>query len=420
METEIGIIGLGYVGLPLACLFATRYKVVGYDCDAGRVNELLRAHDSTGEVEDGKLAELLRGNLSCTCRKEDIAGCNVYIVAVPTPIDCNYQPDLTPLESASRMVGKMLKKGDTVIYESTVYPGLTEEYCMPLLAESSGLKCDTDFQVGYSPERINPGDREHTVEKIVKITSGSTPGAADFVDRLYDSVLENGTCKVSSIKIAEAAKMVENTQRDVNIAFMNELVKLFNVMDIDTREVLDAAATKWNFIRMKPGLVGGHCIGVDPYYLVHRARVYGVWPRIIMESRRLNDNMGTYIANQVIKKMNLMDIRVKDARILLLGFTFKENCPDIRNTKVADICSTLQEYTGRIEVWDPLAPVEKARACYGIEVHNEPPAAGDFDAVVLCVAHDAFAQVDLRRFLRPGGIAYDVTGSAAQGADFRL
>lgn len=411
---------MGYVGLPLACLFATRYEVTGYDCNEARVDELKHGHDTTGEVEDGRLKNILAGNLKCTSRAEDLAQCDVYIVAVPTPVDHNYQPDLTPLENASRMVGSMLKKGDTVIYESTVYPGLTEEFCVPLLAETSGLVYNTDFFVGYSPERVNPGDREHTVEKIIKITSGSTPETEDFVDSLYNSVLENGTCRASSIKIAEAAKMVENTQRDVNIAFMNELVKLFNVMDIDTREVLEAAGTKWNFIRMKPGLVGGHCIGVDPYYLVHRARVYGVWPRIIMESRRLNDNMGTYIANQVIKKMNLKNVRVKDAHILLMGFTFKENCPDIRNTKVADIYTTLREYTGRIEVWDPLVSPESAEACYGIAVRNEVPEDGAFDAVVLCVAHDEFVRTDMRRFLKPDGIAYDVTESAPCGVDFRL
>ena len=421
-ENKIGIIGLGYVGLPLACLFATRYKVVGYDNDRERISDLLRGHDSTGEVESGRLQKLQEGNLICTSSETDLEECNVYVVAVPTPVDHNHQPDLGPLTNACRMAGRMLKKGDTVIYESTVYPGMTEEYCVPLLAQTSGLEYNVDFFVGYSPERINPGDRNRTVEKIRKITSGSTSATGDFVDGLYNSVLENGTCRVSSIKIAEAAKIVENTQRDVNIAFMNELAKIFNAMGIDTTEVLDAAATKWNFIRMKPGLVGGHCIGVDPYYLVHQAQVYGVLPRIIMESRRINDGMGTYIASQVMKRMILRDIRIKDARLLLLGFTFKENCPDIRNTKVADIYTVLHEYTNRIVIYDPWVSKERAEKEYGVSILYDIPKCNDpgFDAVVLCVAHDVFMSMEMRSLLKPGGIIYDVTGRGGCDVDFRL
>ena len=359
-------------------------------------------------MEDHLLREAMEQHgFRCTCDLEEIRDCNFYVVAVPTPVDADNHPDLQPLISASRTVGQVIGKGDIVVYESTVYPGVTEEECVPVVEQVSGLKCNQDFFAGYSPERINPGDKLHTVEKIKKVTSGSTPKTAEKVDAVYRAVIQAGTHLASSIRVAEASKIIENSQRDVNIAFMNELAKIFNAMGIDTQEVIDAAATKWNFIRMKPGLVGGHCISVDPYYLIQKAQVYGVLPRIMFSARRLNDGMGNYVANQVIKHMNLKGVMVKDARILLLGITFKENCPDIRNTKVVDIFSTLREFTPHITVCDPWANAESVKKAYGIELVKEVPEE-KYDAVVLCVAHDAFSSLDLKALVKEPGVIYDV------------
>ena len=371
-NVKICVIGLGYVGLPLARLFSTKYKTVGFDMNQARVDALMSGHDATLEVDDNLLQEAIQKNgFICTTNIDDIRDCNVYIVAVPTPVDENNRPDLKPLWGASDTVGKVISKGDIVIYESTVYPGVTEEECIPVVEKVSGLKFNVDFYAGYSPERINPGDKEHTVEKIKKVTSGSTPEIADIVDNLYNAVLINGTHKAPSIKVAEASKIIENSQRDVNIAFMNELAKIFNAMGIDTRDVIEAAASKWNFIKLSPGLVGGHCISVDPYYLIQKAQVYGVLPRVMYNARRLNDGMGDYVANQVIKCMNKKGIMVKDANVLLLGITFKENCPDIRNTKVVDIYHTLSEYTSNITVYDPWANPASVQHEYGINIINE-------------------------------------------------
>lgn len=365
---KIAVIGLGYVGLPLARLFSTKYQTIGFDMNQKRVESLMGGHDTTLEVTDVLLQEALDSGFKCTSNLEDIRDCNFYVIAVPTPVDRNNRPDLTPLISASETVGKVISKGDIVVYESTVYPGVTEEECLPVVERVSGLKFNLDFFAGYSPERINPGDKEHTVEKIKKVTSGSTPEIADIVDKVYNSVLINGTHKAPSIRVAEASKIIENSQRDVNIAFMNELAKIFNAMDIDTNDVIEAASSKWNFIKLRPGLVGGHCISVDPYYLIQKAQVYGVLPRIMSSARRLNDGMGDYVANQVIKLMNKKGVLVKDSNILLLGITFKENCPDIRNTKVVDIYSTLLEYTKNISVYDPWANAEKVYEEYGIRM----------------------------------------------------
>lgn len=365
---KIAVIGLGYVGLPLARLFSTKYQTIGFDMNQKRVESLMGGHDTTLEVTDVLLQAALDSGFKCTSNLEDIRDCNFYVIAVPTPVDRNNRPDLTPLISASETVGKVISKGDIVVYESTVYPGVTEEECLPVVERVSGLKFNLDFFAGYSPERINPGDKEHTVEKIKKVTSGSTPEIADIVDNVYNSVLINGTHKAPSIRVAEASKIIENSQRDVNIAFMNELAKIFNAMDIDTNDVIEAASSKWNFIKLRPGLVGGHCISVDPYYLIQKAQVYGVLPRIMSSARRLNDGMGDYVANQVIKLMNKKGVLVKDSNILLLGITFKENCPDIRNTKVVDIYSTLLEYTKNISVYDPWANAEKVYEEYGIRM----------------------------------------------------
>ena len=364
-DTRICVIGLGYVGLPLARLFSTKYPTVGFDMNQRRVDALMAGHDATLEVADDLLQEAIgKHGFVCTTDLEKIRDCNFYVVAVPTPVDENNRPDLLPLVGASETVGKVISKGDVVVYESTVYPGVTEEECLPVVERVSGLKFNEDFFAGYSPERINPGDKLHTVEKILKVTSGSTPEVADYVDSVYNSVLVNGTHKAPSIRVAEASKIIENSQRDVNIAFMNELAKIFNAMGIDTHDVIDAAATKWNFIKLSPGLVGGHCISVDPYYLIQKAQVYGVLPRVMYNARRLNDGMGAYVANQTIKCMNMKGVLVKDAKILILGITFKENCPDIRNTKVVDIYHTLQEYTGDITVCDPWATPERVRKEY--------------------------------------------------------
>jgi len=411
---KIAVIGLGYVGLPLARLFSTKYKTVGFDMNQSRVDALMEGHDATLEVSDELLQDAIRNHgFICTAKLEDIKDCNFYVVAVPTPVDVNNRPDLKPLWGASETVGKVISKGDIVVYESTVYPGVTEEECLPVVEKVSGLKFNVDFYAGYSPERINPGDKEHTVEKIKKVTSGSTPEIADIVDGIYNSVLVNGTHKAPSIKVAEASKIIENSQRDVNIAFMNELAKIFNAMGIDTNDVIEAASSKWNFIKLKPGLVGGHCISVDPYYLIQKAQVYGVLPRIMSAARRLNDGMGDYVANQVIKLMNKKGVLVKDAKILLLGITFKENCPDIRNTKIVDIYTTLNEYTSNIIVYDSWANAQNVEHEYGIKITQ-----GDvgilkrqFDAVILGVAHNEFRTLNLRDFLAiENGVVYDVKG----------
>ena len=410
-NTKIAVIGLGYVGLPLARLFSTKFPTKGYDKNSQRVKRLMEGHDDTLEVSDSLLSEAISDNgFICTDDLEDIRDCNLYIVAVPTPVDIYNHPDLSPLIGASETVGKVISKGDVVIYESTVYPGVTEEVCVPVIEKISGLRFNEDFHAGYSPERINPGDKEHTVEKIKKVTSGSTPEVADYVDAIYNSVLLNGTHKASSIKVAEASKIIENTQRDINIALMNELAKIFNAMNIDTHEVLEAAGSKWNFIKMSPGLVGGHCISVDPYYLIQKAQVYGVMPRLMMSARQLNDGMGDYVGMQVIKLMNKKGILVKGAKILILGITFKENCPDIRNTKVVDIIHTLSEYTDDITVFDPWADKTNVKNGYNIDITNEMPDDGDYDAIILAVGHSEFTSLDLHSIIRPKSIIYDVKG----------
>jgi len=410
-DTKIAVIGLGYVGLPLARLFSTKFPTVGYDLNSARVNSLMAGHDSTLEVDDALLQEAIsKHGFRCTDKIDDIKDCNFYVVAVPTPVDANNRPDLSPLQGASRVVGQVIGRGDVVVYESTVYPGVTEEECLPIIEQVSGLKFNTDFFAGYSPERINPGDKTHTVEKIKKVTSGSTPEVADYVDDVYNAVLTNGTHKAPSIKVAEASKIIENSQRDVNIAFMNELAKIFNAMGIDTHDVIDAAASKWNFIKLSPGLVGGHCIGVDPYYLIQKAQLYGVMPRVMRNARRLNDGMGEYVANQTIKLMNKKGVMVKDAKVLILGITFKENCPDVRNTKVVDIYSTFREYTPNITVFDPWASPERVKREYGIDITGSLPTSQRYDAIVMAVAHSQFTGLDLRQLLNPGGVIYDVKG----------
>lgn len=404
---KIAVIGLGYVGLPLARLFSTKYQTIGFDMNQKRVESLMGGHDTTLEVTDVLLQAALDSGFKCTSNLEDMRDCNFYVIAVPTPVDRNNRPDLTPLISASETVGKVISKGDIVVYESTVYPGVTEEECLPVVERVSGLKFNLDFFAGYSPERINPGDKEHTVEKIKKVTSGSTPEIADIVDKVYNSVLINGTHKAPSIRVAEASKIIENSQRDVNIAFMNELAKIFNAMDIDTNDVIEAASSKWNFIKLRPGLVGGHCISVDPYYLIQKAQVYGVLPRIMSSARRLNDGMGDYVANQVIKLMNKKGVLVKDSNILLLGITFKENCPDIRNTKVVDIYSTLLEYTKNISVYDPWANAEKVYEEYGIRMIdnvNEKK----YDAIILAVGHNEFKTIDIKALGNDISVVFDV------------
>ena len=404
---KIAVIGLGYVGLPLARLFSTKYQTIGFDMNQKRVESLMGGHDTTLEVTDVLLQAALDSGFKCTSNLEDIRDCNFYVIAVPTPVDRNNRPDLTPLISASETVGKVISKGDIVVYESTVYPGVTEEECLPVVERVSGLKFNLDFFAGYSPERINPGDKEHTVEKIKKVTSGSTPEIADIVDIVYNSVLINGTHKAPSIRVAEASKIIENSQRDVNIAFMNELAKIFNAMDIDTNDVIEAASSKWNFIKLRPGLVGAHCISVDPYYLIQKAQVYGVLPRIMSSARRLNDGMGDYVANQVIKLMNKKGVLVKDSNILLLGITFKENCPDIRNTKVVDIYSTLLEYTKNISVYDPWANAEKVYEEYGIRMIdnvNEKK----YDAIILAVGHNEFKTIDIKALGNDISVVFDV------------
>lgn len=408
---RICVVGLGYVGLPLARLFSTKYPTVGFDMNSDRVSALMQGHDSTLEVSDELLGDAIDNHgFYCTTDIEDIRSCNFYVVAVPTPVDVNNRPDLRPLYGASETVGKVLSKGDIVVYESTVYPGVTEEECLPVVERVSGLKYNVDFFAGYSPERINPGDKLHTVEKIKKVTSGSTPEIADIVDEVYNSVLVNGTHKASSIRVAEASKIIENSQRDVNIAFMNELAKIFNAMGIDTHDVIEAASTKWNFIKLSPGLVGGHCISVDPYYLIQKAQVYGVLPRVMSNARRLNDGMGAYVAEQVIKCMNKKGIMVKDANILILGITFKENCPDIRNTKIVDIYHTFSEYTNNITVYDSWANADNVCKEYGIGIVSELPDNVKYDAVVLAVAHSQFQELNLSKLTKENSVIYDVKG----------
>ena len=409
MEIKICVIGLGYVGLPLARLFSTKYKTLGFDMNQNRVNSLMAGHDMTLEVSDELLQEAIANGFKCTTDIEAIRDCNFYVVAVPTPVDENHNPDLTPLYGASETVGEVISKGDIVVYESTVYPGVTEDECIPVVERISGLKCNVDFFAGYSPERINPGDKLHTVEKIKKITSGSTPEVARKVNEVYASVIVAGTHIAPTIKIAEAAKVIENSQRDINIAFVNELSKIFTRLGIDTQEVLKAASTKWNFLSFKPGLVGGHCIGVDPYYLAQCAQRYGYNPEIILAGRRMNDGMGKYVANEVLKLMLKAGIQVLGSDVLILGFTFKENCPDIRNTKVIDIYTELKEYNLNIIVYDPWVDSEVAKQLYNIQVDNTLPKQ-TFDAVILAVAHDCFTQFDILNIKKDKSVVYDVKG----------
>lgn len=424
-KTKIAIIGLGYVGLPLARLFATKYSVIGFDINTARVAELMTGHDSTLEVDDSILQGVLQKTstmetgLFCSDQLADIADCNYYIVTVPTPLDSTNRPILTPLYKASETVAQVLKKGDTVVYESTVYPGVTEDECIPVLEKNSGLRFNVDFFAGYSPERINPGDKEHTVEKILKVTSGSTPEVEKKVDALYASVITAGTHLAPSIKVAEAAKVIENSQRDINIAFVNELAKIFNLMGIDTHQVLEAAGTKWNFLPFKPGLVGGHCIGVDPYYLAQKAQEFGYHPEIILAGRRMNDTMGKYVASEVVKLMVQRDMKIKNSSILVLGITFKENCPDVRNTKAVDVINNLASYGAKVTVYDPWASPKEVAHEYNLEVSNTLPQQ-KFDAIVLTVAHKEFLELKLQELLADTGVVYDVKGILTQQVDGRL
>lgn len=413
---KIGVIGLGYVGLPLAVEFGKKYMTVGFDINQSRVDELNAGTDSTLEVADNELKEVIASTqdfdndgLWVTTKLEDLKSCNFYVITVPTPTDKNNRPVLTPLKKASESVGKVLKKGDYVVYESTVYPGATEDECIPVLEKVSGLKFNEDFYVGYSPERINPGDKKHTVTKILKVTSGSTPEAAKVIDDVYKSVITAGTYIASSLKVAEAAKVIENSQRDINIAFVNELSKIFNKLGIDTLEVLEAAGTKWNFLPFRPGLVGGHCIGVDPYYLAQKAQEAGYHPEIILAGRRLNDTMGNYVASEIVKLMINKDIKVKGSKTLMLGITFKENCPDIRNTKAIDVYRELETFGTTVDLYDPWANPEEVKHEYGINTTNDSSAlAGQYDAVVLTVAHKEFLNENVKKYLKPGGVLYDV------------
>lgn len=410
-ETKICVIGLGYVGLPLARLFSTKYKTVGFDMNANRCDALMAGHDATLEVSDELLQDAISNHgLVCTSNIDDIKDCNFYVVAVPTPVDDNNNPDLTPLYGASTTVGKVISKGDVVVYESTVYPGVTEDECIPVVEKVSGMKFNEDFFAGYSPERINPGDKLHTVEKIKKVTSGSTPEIGKYVDSVYASVITAGTHLAPTMKVAEAAKVIENSQRDINIAFVNELSKIFNKMGIDTLDVLEAAGTKWNFLPFRPGLVGGHCIGVDPYYLAQCAQRHGYNPEIILAGRRMNDGMGEYVANEVVKLMLKKGIQVLGSHILILGFTFKENCPDVRNTKVIDIYRALKEYNVNITVYDPWANHAIAKHEYGIEVVNELPVE-KFDAAIAAVAHKEFEGLQVPELLKENHVIFDVKGS---------
>lgn len=425
-KIKIAVIGLGYVGLPLARLFATQYPVVGFDINENRISELRQGTDSTLEVADAVIQAVLVSDfdsankgLLCSSAIAAIQDCNYYIVTVPTPVDKNNRPDLTPLYKSSTTVGKVLKKGDIVIYESTVYPGVTEEECVPVLEKISGLQFNEDFFAGYSPERINPGDKEHTVEKILKITSGSTPEIGQKVDALYRSVILAGTHLAPSIKVAESAKVIENSQRDINIAFVNELAKIFNLLDIDTAEVLKAAGTKWNFLPFKPGLVGGHCIGVDPYYLAQKAQEKGYHPEIILAGRRLNDSMGEYVAAQVVKLMIKKGVTINGANLLLLGITFKENCPDVRNTKIVDVVRAFVDYGIQVTIYDPWANPEEVRHEYGLTTINKVPET-TFDAIVLGVAHKAFLDMDYAALRNEKSVLYDVKGVLQIPVDGKL
>lgn len=427
---KIAVIGLGYVGLPLARLLATKYPVVGFDINQKRIDDLNAGKDFTLEVDDELLKSVLdqqnplytnKNGLYCSSELNDIKAATVYIITVPTPVDKNNRPDLTPLYKSSETVGKVLKRGDIVIYESTVYPGVTEEECVPVLEKVSGLKFNVDFFAGYSPERINPGDKEHTVDKILKVTSGSTPEVGKIVDDLYKSVITAGTHLAPSIKVAEASKVIENSQRDVNIAFMNELAKIFSLMNIDTNDVLEAAGTKWNFLKFKPGLVGGHCIGVDPFYLAQKAQEIGYYSELILSARRLNDSMGAFVAAQVIKLMIKKDISIKGARILNLGITFKEDCPDIRNSKVIDVISNLQEYGVVVDTYDPWANSSEVLEEYGIQLKEKVGNTEKYDAIILTVSHKEFLKLDLKQHLADAGIIYDVKGALSKEiADKRL
>ena len=418
---RIGVVGLGYVGLPLAAEFGRFYDTVGFDLNAARVAELEKGHDATLETTDEELAAAVK--LSYTTNPDDIADCNFYIVTVPTPIGDSNRPVLTPLKKASQTLGKVIGKGDIVVYESTVYPGATEEFCVPIIEEISGLKMNDDFFVGYSPERINPGDKEHRLATILKVTSGSTPEAADFIDEVYQKIITAGTHKASSIKVAEAAKVIENTQRDVNIALVNELAMIFDKMDIDTEEVLIAAGTKWNFLPFRPGLVGGHCIGVDPYYLTYKAEQLGHHPQMILAGRRINDNMAQYACSRIIKRMLAKSIQPKNSRALVMGLTFKENCPDVRNTKVVDIVSEMASYGANVDVWDPWVDKAEARAEYGIELISEPEK-GAYDVVIVAVAHRQFGELGeagIRAFGKDTSVIYDIKYVLPAGAaDDRL
>jgi len=422
---KIAIIGLGYVGLPLAVLMSKKYPTVGFDIKEGRIAELNSGEDVTREIESNVLEQALanytttNNGLLCTSNPDDLADCNYYIVTVPTPVDKNNRPNLKALYRASEVVGRVLKKGDIVIYESTVYPGVTEDECVPVLEKISGLTFNTDFFAGYSPERINPGDKEHTVEKIIKVTSGSTPEAAEKVDALYQSVITAGTHKAPSIKVAEAAKVIENSQRDINIAFVNELSKIFNLLDIDTQAVLEAAGTKWNFLPFKPGLVGGHCIGVDPYYLAQKAQEAGYHPEIILAGRRLNDSMGEYVASQVVKLMIKRGVIVNSAKLLMLGVTFKENCTDVRNTKIIDVIKALNDYGIAVTVYDPWANPAEVKHEYGLVTTNVVPK-DVYDAIVLGVAHKVFLDMDLSLLQKPDSVIYDVKGVLGNKADAQL
>ncbi len=424
-KDKIAIIGLGYVGLPLARLFATKYSVVGFDINTDRISELMSGVDKTLEVDNEILQSVLvdqnsgSNGLFCTNQLDKIKDCNYYIITVPTPVDKNNRPDLTPLYKSSETVAKVLKKGDIVIYESTVYPGATEEECIPVLEKFSGLQFNVDFFAGYSPERINPGDKEHTVDKILKVTSGSTPEIGKVVDHLYNSIITAGTHLAPTIKVAEAAKVIENSQRDINIAFVNELAKIFNLMNIDTHAVLEAAGTKWNFLPFKPGLVGGHCIGVDPYYLAQKAQEYGYHPEIILAGRRLNDSMGIYVANEVIKLMLKAEKKVNKANVLVLGITFKENCPDVRNTKVVDVIRQLEDFGTQVTIFDPWASPEEVNYEYNLKTTQEIPK-GTFDAIILTVAHQEFLSLDLMLLKNGNAPVYDVKGVLGEKGDSKL
>lgn len=409
LTKKIAVIGLGYVGLPLARLLSTKFQVLGFDLNHKRVDSLNAGYDTTLEVSDELLQMALNSGFKATYNIDDIADCNVYIVAVPTPVDNDNHPDLLPLIRASETVGRVISKGDIVIYESTVYPGMTEEDCIPIVEDVSGLRYNEDFFAGYSPERINPGDKEHTVEKIKKVTSGSTPEIANIVDGIYSSVIIAGTHKAPSIRIAEASKIIENAQRDVNIAFMNEIARVCNAMEIDTHDVIAAASSKWNFLKFTPGLVGGHCISVDPYYLIHKAKVNGVYPRIMSSARRLNDSMGEYVTDSVIKMMNLKGVMVKDAKILILGVTFKENCPDIRNTKVIDLYNCFSMYTKNITIYDPWADPIEVKEEYDIEITREFPRER-YNAIILAVSHREFAHLEIENIVTSPNVVYDVKG----------